>query len=142
MPVSRCGRAHRHRARRVSGQLRELGWIRALLVAGSLATGDYVSGVSDLDLVAVTDGPVSKQHVDALVALHRRLDAGEARGLDLGCQYVDEAAVADRAQEHPTWTHGRLVQRILSGVTRSGAGAARVRHVRARAGHAATRDVR
>lgn len=33
-------------------QLAELGWVRALLVAGSLATGDHVPGVSDLDLAA------------------------------------------------------------------------------------------
>jgi hypothetical protein len=35
-----------------------LGWVRDVWVAGSLATGDYVPGVSDLDLVAVVDaGP-------------------------------------------------------------------------------------
>jgi len=38
-------------------RLAELGLVRDLLVAGSLATGDYVPGVSDLDLVAVRDGP-------------------------------------------------------------------------------------
>ena len=36
-----------------------LGWVTDLLVAGSLATGDHVPGVSDLDLVALTDGAVS-----------------------------------------------------------------------------------
>jgi len=99
--------------------LHELGWVRALLVAGSLATGDHVAGVSDLDLVAVTDGSVTRERVDRLVSVHRELDAGAARGLDLGCQYVDAARVADRAAEHPTWTHGGLVQRVLSGVTRA-----------------------
>ncbi len=39
-------------------RLAELGLVRDLLVAGSLATGDYVPGVSDLDLVAVVNGPV------------------------------------------------------------------------------------
>ena len=39
-------------------RLSELGWMTDLWVAGSLATGDYVPGVSDLDLVAVADGPV------------------------------------------------------------------------------------
>jgi hypothetical protein len=87
-----------------------------LLVAGSLATGDHVPGVSDLDLVAVTSGPVARE---ALTVLHRDLDAGAARGAKLGCVYVPEGALADRAAEHPTWTHGRLVQRILSGVTRA-----------------------
>jgi hypothetical protein len=97
-------------------RLSSLGGVTDLLVAGSLATGDYVPGVSDLDLVALTDGPADPA---ALTALHRDLDAGVARGLDLGCVYVPVAARRDRAAEHPTWTHGRLVQRILSGITRA-----------------------
>jgi hypothetical protein len=97
-------------------RLASLGGVTGLLVAGSRATGDYVPGVSDLDLVAVTDGPVSRP---ALTALHRDLDAGIARGLKLGCVYVPVAAIPDRPAEHPTWTHGRLVHRILSGVTRA-----------------------
>jgi hypothetical protein len=36
-------------------RLRELGWVTDLWVAGSLATGDHVPGVSDVDLVAVVD---------------------------------------------------------------------------------------
>ena len=99
--------------------LRGLGWVRALLVGGSLATDDHVPGVSDLDLVAVVDGPLTPQRVAELVAIHRDLDAGVARGSDLGCQYVDAAYVADVRRRHPTWTHGGLVQRILSGVTRA-----------------------
>jgi hypothetical protein len=96
-----------------------LGWVSDLLVAGSLATGDYVPGVSDLDLVALTAGPAGPARQDALTSLHRELDAGVARGLDLGCVYVDADALADLAATHPTWTHGMLVQRILSGVTRA-----------------------
>jgi hypothetical protein len=87
-----------------------------LLVAGSLATGDHIPGVSDLDLVAVTAGPVD---LAALTDLHRDLDAGAAAGHKLGCVYVPAGAIPDRAAEHPTWTHGRLVHRILSGVTRA-----------------------
>jgi predicted nucleotidyltransferase len=97
-------------------RLSSLGGVTALLVGGSLATGDYVPGVSDLDLVALTDGPADQ---GALTELHRDLDAGVARGLDLGCVYVPVAAVPDRAAEHPTWTPGRLVRRILSGVNRA-----------------------
>ena len=33
----------------LSALLAELGWVSDLLVAGSLATSDYVPGVSDLD---------------------------------------------------------------------------------------------
>ena len=93
--------------------------MRDLYVAGSLATGDYVPGVSDLDLVAVCDGPVDAQRLAALVGVHRRLDDGAAVGLDLGCVYVDEGSLDVRAAIHPTWTHGALVHRILSGVTRA-----------------------
>jgi len=100
-------------------QLAGLGWVTDLFVAGSLSTGDYVVGVSDLDLVAVTDGPVDAGREAALVAVHRRLDAGEGARLKLGCVYVDAGAVIDVSVKHPTWTHGLLVQRILSGITRA-----------------------
>jgi hypothetical protein len=90
-----------------------------LLVAGSLATGDYVPGVSDLDLVAIVDGPVDRAREASLVALHGDLDQGAAAGADLGCVYVDEGSVADTSALHPTWTHGQLVRRTLSAVTRA-----------------------
>ncbi len=99
--------------------LDELGWVTDLLVAGSLATGDYVPGVSDLDLVALTAGPVGQDRQETLAGLHRELDQGAARGLDLGCVYVDAGRLADLRAPHPTWTHGLLVQRGLSGVTRA-----------------------
>ncbi|MET7419913.1 nucleotidyltransferase domain-containing protein [Dactylosporangium sp. NPDC005555] len=99
--------------------LRALGWVSDLLVAGSLATGDYLPGVSDLDLVAVTDGPVGDARQAELTALHRRLDATTAAGLDLGCAYVCAATLGDAGALHPTWTHGQLVRRIVSGVTRA-----------------------
>ncbi|MEV0426332.1 nucleotidyltransferase domain-containing protein [Micromonospora sp. NPDC050495] len=100
-------------------ELAALGWVTDLLVAGSLATGDHRPGVSDLDLVALTDGPVDAPRQDALAALHRRVDAGAGAGLKLGCVYVDGATVADVQLRHPTWTHGLLVRRILSGITRA-----------------------
>jgi hypothetical protein len=96
-----------------------LRWVTDLLVAGSLATGDYIPGVSDLDLVAFVDGPVDKRRQLTLTALHRDLDAGVAAGMDLGCVYVDGAQTIDVRVPHPTWTHGALVQRILSGITRA-----------------------
>jgi Nucleotidyltransferase domain len=100
-------------------QLAAFGWVTDLLVAGSLATGDHVPGVSDLDLVALTEGPVGPARQRELVALHRRFDDGPAAGLRLGCVYVDSARRTDPTLPHPTWTHGLFVQRILSGVTRA-----------------------
>jgi hypothetical protein len=101
------------------GRLAELGWVSDLLVAGSLATGDYVPGVSDLDLVALVDGPVDTRRRDALIAVHRQLDEGAGSGLNLGCVYVDAMNRSDVSVKHPTWTHGLFVQRILSGITRA-----------------------
>ena len=100
-------------------RLGALGWVDDLLVAGSLATGDHVPGVSDLDLVAVVDGPVGAARLAALTALHRDLDHGVAAGLDLGCAYVDSARLLELPARHPTWTHGTLVHRVVSGVTRA-----------------------
>jgi hypothetical protein len=101
------------------GRLAELGWVTDLWVAGSLAAGDYVPGVSDLDLAAIVDGPVDDVRAAALVRIHEELDRGVAAGLDLGCVYVDDRTVVDPAALHPTWTHGALVHRILSGITRA-----------------------
>jgi hypothetical protein len=103
----------------LAGRLEDLGWVTDLLVAGSLATGDYVPGVSDLDLVALTSRPVGATQQETLASLHRGLDQGAAQGLDLGCVYVDAGRLADLGALHPTWTHGSLVQRSLSGVTRA-----------------------
>jgi len=105
--------------RHLAERLADLGWVTGLLVAGSLATGDYVPGVSDLDLVALTGGPVGPARQEILASLHRELDQGAAQNLDLGCVYVDAGRLADLGALHPTWTHGSLVQRSLSGVTRA-----------------------
>lgn len=90
-----------------------------LFVSGSLATGDYIVGVSDLDLVAVVDAPVDHERESLLVALHHDLDRDAAAGADLGCVYVDAASLLDVGRRYPTWTHGRLMRRVLSGVTRA-----------------------
>jgi hypothetical protein len=104
-----------HLADRLAG----LGWVSDLMAAGSLATGDYVPGVSDLDLVALTRGPVGPARQEVLAGLHRDLDRQVASGLDLGCVYVDVNHLADPRARHPTWTHGVLVHRTLSGITRA-----------------------
>ncbi len=100
-------------------RLAALGWVTDLLVAGSLATGDYVPGVSDLDLVALVDGPIGTARLVELKTLHEDLDEGLAAGEALGCVYVDGARLMEPAAKHPTWTHGTMVQRTLSGVTRA-----------------------
>jgi len=102
----------------LADRLRELGWVTELWVAGSLASGDYVPGVSDLDLVALVAGSLTAERRDAIVTLHVDLDSGIAAGADLGCQYVEADRLREHDVSHPTWTHGSMVDRILSGITR------------------------
>lgn len=98
--------------------LADVGEVEAVWVGGSLATGDHVPGVSDLDLVALTSGPLAGDALDRVTALHRSLDEGIAAGMDLGCQYLDRHRIEDLGAEHLTWTHGELLDRIVSLVTR------------------------
>lgn len=100
-------------------RLRGLGWVTDLWVGGSLATGDYVPGVSDLDLVALVDAPVTDDRRRTLAVVHTELDAGLALSQDLGCVYVDEGVLGDPSAEHPTWTHGSMVDRRASGIVRA-----------------------
>jgi hypothetical protein len=103
----------------LSELLDDFGWVPDLLVGGSLATGDYIPGVSDLDLVAVVVGPIDEERTSRLVSLHEGLDRGLASGSDLGCVYVEASSLTDPAVPHPTWTHGELVHRTLSGISRA-----------------------
>lgn len=105
--------------RELARRLEAVGVVDALWVGGSLATGDYVPGVSDLDLVAVTSKPLVGDALAQVVHVHEELDAGLARGMDLGCQYADAGRLLHVAVEHPTWTHGKLVDRNVSLVTRA-----------------------
>ncbi|MBF4162207.1 nucleotidyltransferase domain-containing protein [Nocardioides sp. CBS4Y-1] len=99
-------------------ELRRIDWVTHLLVGGSLATGDYRPGVSDLDLVAIIDPPRGADPRPAIRRVHRHLDGGVAAGAALGCAYVARDSVAETTARHPTWTHGRLVERPLSGIAR------------------------
>jgi hypothetical protein len=103
----------------LGNRLQGLGWVSDLMVGGSLATGDYLPGISDLDLVALVDGPVDADRQAALATIHRRLDSGPGAGCKAGCVYVDTATITHLEMRHPTWTHGQLVHRILSGITRA-----------------------
>lgn len=103
----------------LAARLRSHGWVTDLFVGGSAATGDYRAGVSDLDLVALTDGPLDRARRTAIVGIHQELDATAAQKVDLGCVYVAAADLANAAARHPTWTHGRMIERPLSAVARA-----------------------
>ncbi len=100
-------------------RLELMGAVEALWVGGSLATGDYVPGVSDLDLVAVTSEPLTGDALVQVVRIHEELDSSLARGMDLGCQYADAEQLNVVGVQHPSWTHGGLVERTVSLVTRA-----------------------
>ena len=57
--------------------------VRSVILHGSLATGDFVPGVSDIDLLIVVDEPLSRADCDALVAVVRAADPAPAAGIDL-----------------------------------------------------------
>jgi hypothetical protein len=99
----------------LADRLATVSWMSGLYLAGSLATGDHVPGVSDLDLVALTDGPPD---TELMSSIHSDLDAGVAAGADLGCAYVAADRLGEPDASHPTWTHGRLVHRSLTTIPR------------------------
>lgn len=103
----------------LAARLSVFGWVTDLFVGGSLAAGDYRPGVSDIDLVALTEGPLDSEARSTITAIHRELDATTAAGANLGCAYVARSALPGLASRHPTWTHGDLVERPLSGIMRA-----------------------
>jgi hypothetical protein len=91
----------------------------ALYVGGSLATGDYRPGVSDLDLAAVVQRPLSKERQRHLISLHRGLIAARKTDEKLHCVYIPASDLADVGHEHLTWASKELFRRPFSGVARA-----------------------
>ena len=91
----------------------------ALYVGGSLATGDYRPGISDLDLAAVIDKPLDADQRQRLVELHRQLVTRHRAAAELHCVYVPAGELDDVAAEHMTWAFDELFPRPLSGVARA-----------------------
>ncbi|HEX4813116.1 MAG TPA: nucleotidyltransferase domain-containing protein [Nonomuraea sp.] len=88
----------------------------ALWAHGSLATDDYRPGLSDLDLVAVIEEPVTMEQWRRIKALHRALDLPLADRLH--CSYMAREELADLSAEHVTWAHDRVFRRPVTAVTR------------------------
>jgi hypothetical protein len=91
----------------------------ALYVGGSLATGDYRPGISDLDLVAVVKRPLDRGQRRNVIDLHRRLIASGATDEKLHCVYVPAGDLADVRTKHLTWGFEELFRRPFSGVARA-----------------------
>ena len=84
-----------------------------LYLRGSLATGDFSSATSDLDLLAVTEQPVSKAEFAALAALHAELAGSSnpyANRIEIA--YVDRGALEkyEPGLRHPTLYEGEALR--------------------------------
>ncbi|MEV6122337.1 nucleotidyltransferase domain-containing protein [Streptomyces sp. NPDC052077] len=90
----------------------------AVWAHGSLAGGDYQEGRSDLDLIAVLDGPLTPRTAWRLGVLHARLRTAPLAGR-LHCSYPVPGSLDDPARRHATWAHGGLFTRPVSPVTRA-----------------------
>ncbi|KUL25176.1 nucleotidyltransferase domain-containing protein [Streptomyces regalis] len=89
----------------------------AVWAHGSLAGGDYQEGRSDLDLIAVLDGPLTPRTVWRLAKLHARLRT-EPLAAQLHCTYLTPESAGDPGRRHLTWAHEELFTRTVTPVTR------------------------
>ena len=89
----------------------------AVWAHGSLGGGDYREGRSDLDLIAVLDGPVTTRTAWTAGRLHARLRHHPLAAL-LHCTYLTPATAADAERRHLTWAHEHLFRRTVTPVTR------------------------
>jgi threonine dehydratase len=90
-----------------------------LYVGGSLATGDFHAGVSDMDLAAVIDAPLRGSQLKAVRELHRTVISSHRLAEKLHCVYVPHGSMSDVMAAHLTWTHQQLFQRPFTGVARA-----------------------
>jgi len=79
---------------------------------GSLATGDFIPETSDLDVLGVTERPVSDAEFTALVTLHAQLGALPnpfAKRLEMA--YIDRASLKrfEPGLRHPTLGQGETL---------------------------------
>lgn len=90
-----------------------------LYAAGSLASGDFQPGVSDLDLIAVVATAPDAGRRKALSDLHQRMVRDERAAAKLHCLYAVREQLDDVRVKHLTWAHGQLYRRPLSAIARA-----------------------
>lgn len=90
-----------------------------LYVGGSLATGDYRPGVSDIDGVAILETRPRRRLRAELATIHRRLARDVDEGAALHCVYVSDHEAAAVTRTHWTWASGKFFRRPLSGISRA-----------------------
>ena len=104
---------------RFGGYIKPTAGATGLYVGGSLASGDYRPGISDMDLAAIIAHPLSTEQQDAVQAIHRELIEAEPTAAKLHCVYVPAGYIEDVAREHWTWAVQEFFERPFSGVARA-----------------------
>jgi hypothetical protein len=94
-------------------------FVAGLYVAGSVASGDYRPGVSDIDAVALVDRAPRPALRRVLVETHERLIRTVEGADGLHCVYVARPGVEDLSYRHWTWAFGELFRRPLGGIARA-----------------------
>ena len=91
----------------------------AFYAGGSLGTGDYRPGISDLDLAAVVASAPDPAAEAALTRLHQELAEADGSAAKLHCFYLPRDRLADPAEEQLNWAHGELYRRPFTVVARA-----------------------
>lgn len=102
--------------------LTSTGRLVGLYATGSLGSGTFRPGVSDLDLVAALDRPLFDPEVEAVRYALRVLRYRHPLGPGLHVQLVpvdDPGDLADPGRRHLHWARARLTRRTMSGITRA-----------------------
>jgi predicted nucleotidyltransferase len=90
----------------------------AVYLRGSLATGEFMPEISDLDILAVTDRPVTEAEFASLVALHASIEQLPNRYADrIEIAYIDRGAMRqfEPGLRHPTLGQGETLARTEHG---------------------------
>ena len=104
---------------RFAGSLGAVVDLVAFYAGGSLGTGDYRPGISDLDLAAVVASTPDGFAEAALTRLHQELAEADDSAAKLHCFYLPRNRVADPAEEQLNWAHGELYRRPFTVVARA-----------------------
>ncbi|NMO57651.1 nucleotidyltransferase [Actinoplanes sp. TBRC 11911] len=99
---------------RFADSVREVARVSGFYAGGSIGSGDYHPGISDLDLVAVLSEPLTRTRRTALKAVHAAFDVPK-----LHCAYVPVAEADDPDRTHVTWAHEQMFRRPLSRISRA-----------------------
>jgi len=105
-------------AERLSGSA-EPDFVIGLYVGGSLASGDYHPGTSDLDVVALTASRPDRGQRKRLAAVHGLLGRADPSAAALHCAYLPLDNLDDVSVAHPTWAFDELFDRPVSGIARA-----------------------